>query len=316
LAASLANGLVAYWKMDEGLTDPFSVTLEDSAGDNDAVLTLFDPTTAWLEGSDAKFGSALAMQGGNNYADVPSTPALDITNNQVSVSAWVKLDVLPSDQPESFAGIYDAVEDDYVLYVDKGNKELRFKVTDAGTQAARPGIPQARLQTGVWMNVVGVYDGQARPEAGEARIYLNGQLSDIHIGNDSTVGAGLTNIVRAGQFGAIGKNGTQFLGFLNGAVDDVAIWSRALSVDEVGYIASGHPALDENAGEIVTLGQLAIDSGVVHLSWSGAPGRTYQVQRRSSLSSGSWEDVGAPTTATESTDTISTGSMFYRVVAN
>jgi hypothetical protein len=75
--------------------------------------------------------------------------------------------------------------------------------------------------------------------------------------------------------------------------------------------------MDENAANVVTLGPLAIESGVVHLSWSGAPGGTYQVQRRSSLSSGSWEDVGAPTTATESTDTISTGSsMFYRVIAN
>jgi hypothetical protein len=37
------------------------------------------------------------------------------------------------------------------------------------------------------------------------------------------------------------------------------------------------------------------------------------LQRRGSVSTGSWEDVGAPTNDTQATDAIGVGPMFYRV---
>lgn len=313
LAASLKNGMIAYWNMDEGLTNESTTTLEDTAGDNDAVLNLLDPTTAWLKNADARFGSALAVDGANTWADVPNTEALNITNNQVTVSVWVKLNELPNVQAETFAGIYDAVEDDYVVYSDKSNLELRFKVTDANGQAARPGIPLARLSTNTWLNVIAVYDGKAQATAGEARIYLNGQLSDTHVGSDSSPGTGLTGAVRAGQMAAIGRNGTQSLGFFNGAVDDIAIWDRALTLDEIGYIAGGHPAVSEAAASVSVKG-ISVQGQNVTITWEGGNGN-YQLQRRASLSSGTWENVGAVTSDTQGQDTITGKSMFYRVLA-
>jgi hypothetical protein len=51
----------------------------------------------------------------------------------------------------------------------------------------------------------------------------------------------------------------------------------------------------------------------VNITWQGDAG-PYQLQRRASLTQGDWENVGAPTTANQATDTITGDSMFYRVV--
>lgn len=164
---------------------------------------------------------------------------MDPQGNQVSLALWVNLAQLPADLSQAFGGIYDSVNDAYVLYLDRSANELRFKVTAVGGNAARPGIPASQLVTGTWMHVSAVYDGQASATAGEARIYLNGQLMDRHVGNDGGGGTGLTGTVLAGQIAGLGRNGDQAGSYLQAAVDDIGLWNRALSEDEIGYLAAG-----------------------------------------------------------------------------
>jgi len=60
---------------------------------------------------------------------------------------------------------------------------------------------------------------------------------------------------------------------------------------------------------------LSIDTsgGVVTVTWSGF-GNSFQLQRRSSLTSGTWVDVGTPVSGTSATDNIPPASLaFYRV---
>ncbi|MFM8653921.1 MAG: thrombospondin type 3 repeat-containing protein, partial [Verrucomicrobiota bacterium] len=45
-------------------------------------------------------------------------------------------------------------------------------------------------------------------------------------------------------------------------------------------------------------GAMSRDGNSVTISWSSVSGKTYQVQKRASLTSGSWVDVGGPITAT------------------
>ncbi len=62
--------------------------------------------------------------------------------------------------------------DNYVLYEDRGNDQLRFKCTTSDG-AARPGIDAIDLVPYEWIHVVGVYDGA------EARVYLNGEKKGV-----------------------------------------------------------------------------------------------------------------------------------------
>jgi hypothetical protein len=129
-------------------------------------------------------------------------------------------------------GIFDSQADDYVLYLDKGAQELRFKVTTS-TGAARPGIPESGLVAGEWLHVAGVYDGSA----GEARIYLGGALQDVH---------DVSGAVRSTpQRPAFGRNGTEDgvtpippeQLYLWGRLDDFGVWNRALLVDELRFLS-------------------------------------------------------------------------------
>ena len=83
-------------------------------------------------------GGCLKLEGTSAFVTLPQTAALDINTNQITFSAWVRLSVLPSQLTTSYGAIYDSTTDCYVLYLDKSNKELRFKVTDRNGQAARP----------------------------------------------------------------------------------------------------------------------------------------------------------------------------------
>ena len=52
-----------------------------------------------------------------------------------------------------------------------------------------------------------------------------------------------------------------------------------------------------NAGSSFRAGEVSRSGNNVTISWSAVPGKTYQVQMRPSLTSGSWTDVGLPVTA-------------------
>ena len=188
LASSFPQGLTASWRLDEGLTNTAATTLLATASDTHGTPTAPSPEAAWMDSTQARFGGALWVNGQDIFGRIPASDTLDINTNRVTLSLWVKLEQLPSDIAESFGGIYDSVEDSYAIYLDKTAGELRFKVTDANGQAARPGIPQNQLKTGEWLHVITVYDGQASSGAGEARIYPNGELADTHIGGDAERG--------------------------------------------------------------------------------------------------------------------------------
>jgi hypothetical protein len=121
------------------------------------------------------------------------------------------------DLGSAYAPLFDSETDNYVLYGDRGNSELRFKVSTSGG-AERPGIPSADIPVNEWIHVAGVYDGT------QAMIYLNGELKDSHA---------LTGTVKPGQRATMGKTGSVYL---EGIIDQVEVYSRALTPAEIGAI--------------------------------------------------------------------------------
>ena len=231
----LSRGLVAYWKMDDGLSDPFALLASDVELQSPGRLRHFDPPS-WLPPEQARSGGALHLDGIHNHVLLPVNEALDIGTNTVTLSLWVRLASLPSMLSNTHACIYDSLIDAYSLYLDRDAQELRFKTTDTALSAARPGIPQSRLQTGVWHHVVGVYNGNAGPASGRAAIFLDGALQDVHTGADSSPLLGLTRPVRPGQAAVLGRNGSEDNYYFDGDVDDIALWRRALSPAEIRQI--------------------------------------------------------------------------------
>ena len=140
-----ASDLVAYWKMDDGLSNAMAIAVTDSHGTNHATLVRADAQSHWLAGGAERFGGCLELNGVNSYVTLPRSTSLDINTNGITISMWVTLRNLPTQLTASYGAILDSTNDCYVVYLDKSNKELRFKVTDTAGHAARPGIPEAWL---------------------------------------------------------------------------------------------------------------------------------------------------------------------------
>lgn len=235
-APYLGDHLVAYWPMDDGLTNTTATTVTDSAGTNALTLAGTDTASHWLRGASAKFGGALQVDGTGAYMTVPHARSLDINTNELTLSAWIKLSTLPSKMSTTYGAIMDSTNDCYVLYLDRSNKELRFKITDAKGHAARPGISETFLTTNEWIHVAATYTGQAGPLSGQAVIYLNGQARDVHTGNDNTSPVGLVANVKTGQYAGIGREGPTGGNYFVGMMDDLALWNRALTSAEIARL--------------------------------------------------------------------------------
>jgi hypothetical protein len=237
---NLTSGLKAYWNFDEtGGTTVFD-TAPGGVADNGNFATNAAQVPTRI--STGVLGGALSFDGGDAVAIAKSTD-LDIGAKQLTISLWVNAASFPASGANR--SIYDSLNDQYVVYQDGTNKELRFKVT-TGNGAARPGIPMASIANNTWVHVLGVYDGTAAGGTGTASIYLNGVLADTHTGDD-TSHAGLNTNVNPGQIAGIGAQPTSattnppdtFTTPFSGAVDEIAVWNRVLNADEIAYLYNG-----------------------------------------------------------------------------
>ncbi len=159
-------------------------------------------------------GNALGFDGVDDYVEFSASPSFNINASELTLSIWTKLPARPTELSSAYAPLFDSETDNYVLYGDRGSSELRFKVSTSGG-AERPGIPDADIPVNEWIHVVGVYDGTS------AMIYLNGELKDSHA---------LSGTVKSGQVATLGKTGSVYL---EGFIDQVEVYSRALTQEEI-----------------------------------------------------------------------------------
>ena len=187
----------------------------DTVGTHNATLV---GGAAWATGHS---GSALSLNGSGQYADTGAR-LLDTTGNY-SVSAWVKL----NDSGDGTAGgafqtmVSQDGSDHSAFFLQYSGADRRLAFSFAGTRALAPAAPVP----GQWYHVVGVRDAAA----GQLKLYVDGQLAgsrDACLGDAST---GHTVIGRA-QYGG------QQVDFLNGAVDQVHVYDRALSDADVSAL--------------------------------------------------------------------------------
>ncbi len=235
---NLAADLFMYWRMDNGLTNSLATTVTDHKGAGSTGLSRLDGLSHWGTTNEAKFGSCVNLDK-NAFVPVPQSAATDIGSNAFTYSAWMKLSELPSKMATSYGAILDSTNDCFSVFLDRSNKELRFKVTDVTGAAARPGIPESKLSTNTWLHVVATYTGSAGPVSGQSTIYINGVPVDVHTGSDSSSPFGLTGIVKSNNFAAMGREGVLGGNYFLGSLDDVAIWRRALAPTEISALYEG-----------------------------------------------------------------------------
>lgn len=246
-----SSDIVAYYKLDETQIVGSDTLIYDASPNANNGILKNGPVIA-----SGFLGNALQFDGVDDYVQFSPSPSFDMPGGVVSLSVWTKLNFLPSQLPGAFGPIFDSETDQYVIYEDRGNNQLRFKVTTSGG-AARPAIQAADLKTGEWINVVGVYDGA------NAKIYLNGVLKGT---------LPLTGTVNPGQAATLGKSGSTFF---SGEIDNVKVFNRALTAQEVAdlYAQDKTIGVSPNPSDVI-LNAPVVNETDVNLNWT--PSVTYE----------------------------------------
>jgi len=225
-ATGLTDGLVGFWR----LNDPSGSTRvrDSSPWGNDGTLTGLDAMTmmtAWVAGGPE--GGALAPQG-KGYINVPDSSSIDSITDQVTVAGWIYLDGALSNYATIISRqIGTGYGQHYHLSLTTTQNPGLYITTTTNGQldiVASEVVPQ---QT--WTHLAGTYDGT------NSRLYLNGVL--VNTGVISGPFASETDPVVVG--GNANTASFTVSEQTPGQLDEVVLYRRALSADEIARIKGG-----------------------------------------------------------------------------
>ncbi len=205
-------GLLGYWSFNEGT----STVVSDFSGNMNFGTTsnMANPATATSGWGLGRFGYALKFDGINDFIDAGNNPILTPTTS-ITVSAWIKNNAC---SPTAYiVSKGDSVSYYLRLQQTGAGCILRFQTT-TGAGTVTLDSPQGTLTPGAWQYVVGTWDGS------NMRIYRNGVLVGGPTAQTGTLSSATENL-------QIGTRGSVFS--WNGSIDEVKIYSRALSQSEI-----------------------------------------------------------------------------------
>ncbi|MEZ5303302.1 MAG: DUF1553 domain-containing protein, partial [Verrucomicrobiales bacterium] len=208
----------------DGLAHFFA--FEEDGGN--AVGSALSGVTAALDGGKHqseprdKAGRALKLDGKTAFT-APSFP--DVEKDQgFTFAAWLKLPKNANGAVFSRMNV-DKAYRGYDFWVQ--NRQIGTHIVSAWPDNALKVVSKQALEPGKWQHVAVVYDGSAK--AAGVRIYIDGKLTENAVEQDSLKDSIITDAPF--RIGARSKGAN-----LNGSVDDLRIYGRALAEAEIGAL--------------------------------------------------------------------------------
>jgi hypothetical protein len=200
-AQSFNSGLVAYY--------PFNGNANDASGNSNNGSVFGASLTTNRFGTP---NSAYSFVGnGTTFISIPDSPSLDITNS-VTVTAWIRSTGGGYAQPRIVSKkVYQLLLSDT-----SASPKVIFALDGFPANVVSPSVS---LSQNNWLFLAGTYDGLA------LRVYTNGGLA----AQLSATGSMAVNNEPVG----IGENLDDNSDFVNGEIDDVRIYNRALTSTEL-----------------------------------------------------------------------------------
>ncbi len=225
LTSGSETGLVGWWKFDEG-----SGTLAADASGNHNTGTLAGTTKpVWVAG---KHGKALSFDGITSVAYATDTSSLRLTSSG-TVSVWINPKAYPANGAWStvFAkGNWAGGLNDYTIFFNGTNGNLYFEVSGSGETDIT--VPSSSVPLNKWTHLMITWSG------GNYSSYVNGVFKGSH---------GITGTPDTSTYKFV--IGAPLVGGANefaGSIDDVRVYSRALSAAEIYKLyKSGSEVVDK-----------------------------------------------------------------------
>lgn len=211
--------LVAWWKFDEG-----SGTTAINSGSYSNTGTLTGPPTYSSSIPTLNFYDpySLSFNGSSDYISFPNT--MFSSGNPFTISLWVKLNSLAASsifvsQGKSVDGSYQFIG--YILATGK----FSCSVDGSGTYASSNSAPV----TDRWYHLAMRY----QTTSPITTIFVDGVQQTTTASGSFLSGSG--HVFRIGRSEYLGGGS-----YTNGFIDDVRIYNRALSAQEIAYLAQGN----------------------------------------------------------------------------
>jgi len=281
---ALPQDMIGYWPLDASSAN----STTDFSGNNNHGRV----TNATVNAS-GRVNGCFNFNGANSLVQITNSLA-----NDFSIAFWVRTtQTAGTPQWYNGAGLIDgdvpfAANDFGVSLV--GNK-LAFGV----------GNPDMTITSANAIN-----DGQwhycvvtRRQSDGAMRIYIDGALQGTGMGSRNTLSAPTRLLLGAISSGS---------GFFNGSLDDVKLFRRVLSPNEVTAVYQAHFVAPYAAPEEMTTTTV---SGQVQLRWAEAPLATRYHLKRSLVAGGPYTTI-ATVTNTTFTDTTALNNRTYHYVVS
>lgn len=203
------QSLVGYWSLNEGTG--LSALDSSTYGNNATLKNGVIWTTA------GKFGKALQFDGINDYVSVLDSNSLDLTN-ALTVEAWVYPTAFSS-YPRIISKESGSYAYPYVLEVVSNKATLYVKLQGSSSNEQLAAQAASNLPLNTWTHVVATWNGQV------GRIYYNG----VQSGSDTSLSGTLIQTTKPLLIGNSPNANRPW----KGKIDEVRIWKRVLSVQEI-----------------------------------------------------------------------------------
>ena len=207
------SGLRAYWKFDNN--DPL-FALDSSGNGFMAFMTKVDAEDTKPTRLSAKFSSGISCSGDSSHLTVDSIQNTKFT--EYTVQTWVKLT-----NYTNFGTIFGTSTDGRTWLGIDSEGFIQFKVFSGNTLYATPLVNDSKALLNVWYHVAATYSETDN----SLRLYVNGTLAS----NETISSSHSINTAGNKNYICRGQNGD----YLNGTVDNIAIWGRAFTEDEIEY---------------------------------------------------------------------------------
>ena len=238
--ASLNEGMVGYWKMDELSWNGTSGEVKDWSGANNNGTAVGGATT-----TVGKFGNGGSFDRTDNNVSIANKSNLVLSGIPFTVSAWIYPNI--TGQSQSILGKGDGVTATSSEYI------LQYNLTAADTKKISLYLNGAwrtsnngNVIINQWSHVTAVFDGT------NVSFYFNGVLDS----SVSGTGAYATNIAYDLYLGRQGSS-APVSNLFSGTIDEVRIYNRALDSNEItalynytsdALISSAQWKFEENTG--------------------------------------------------------------------
>ena len=211
----ISNGLLGYWSFSEGTGS----VVHDFSGNNNHGTLVNSP-----EWGGGVRGGSLKFDGINQHVNLGTFTDLDGAT-AFTVAMWIKPKSLPVSGHQGLFARGSTNQRVPWIWCWDGASYLYTQIETVGQGASDGNLGTTNVTQGVWTHVVFTWDGSL------VKYFLN---AVVGAGTDATLDDTLS-----------ATNGFNYIGYVsgftyfNGAIDDVRIYSRALSQPEITTLYNG-----------------------------------------------------------------------------